>query len=253
MDPIEPHLIRMRRMVAVCFFCTSILAACGKSSLPVSIHGVNYSVEPFSFVLNDPVDPKNQGGGELVDSYAAGGTTCCYELPKIWRPGMKVSIQSKHWVGKSADDSLHDINSTHLVDIPQYADGKPGELWVLRAADGGMNIVSSDFQPDHPSWPGKVKGWPIPSLAYQRERWDLYINHARDNVTTYKDLLREIESNPDEAAQDAWNTDTRYDQKALVGFSGPHDPRYRTKMKKECEEGLKRSLAGLERFQKERP
>lgn len=253
MNPMESPLVRIRRVVGVCFFCAPILAACGKSSVPVNIHGVNYSVEPFSFVLKDPVDPKNEGGGELVDSYAAGGTTCCYELPKQWRPGLKVSIQSKHWVGKSADDSLHDINSTHLIEIPRYADGKPGELWVLRAEDGSMNILSSDFQPDHPSWPGKVKGWPIPSIAYQRERWDLYINHEKDHVSNLQDLLREIESNPDEAAQDAWNTDAKYDQKALIGFSGPHDPKYRARLKKDYEEGLKRRLAEVERFQKGRP
>jgi hypothetical protein len=253
MNSIQFHLVRMRRVVGVCFFCAPLLASCAKSNLPVSIHGVNYSVEPFSFVLKDPADSKNEGGGELVDSYAAGGTTCCYELPKKWRPGIKVSIQSKHWVGKSANDSLRDINSSHLVEIPQYADGKPGELWVLRAADGGMNIVSSDLQPDHPSWPGKVKGWPIPSIAYQRERWDLYIDHEKGYVATFQSLLKKIEFNPDEAAQDSWDTDAKYDKKALIGFSGPHDARYRAKMKKECEEGLKESLAGLERLQKGRP
>jgi hypothetical protein len=36
-----------------------------------------------------------------------------------------------------------------------------GELWVLRGADGSMSVVSSDFQPDHPNWPGRVKDWPV--------------------------------------------------------------------------------------------
>ena len=253
MNPGLWHLVGIRRVAGVCFFCAPILAACGKSSLPVSIHGVNYSVEPFSFVLNDPVDPKNQGSGELVDSYAAGGTTCCYELPKKWRPGIKVSIQSKHWVGKSADNSLHNINSTQLVEIPQYADGKPGELWVLRDTDGSMNIVSSDFQPDHPKWPGKAKGWPVPSLAYQRERWDLYIKVQMGYVSTFETLIKDYATSPDKTAQEDWDVSIKNDRKSLAGFSGPGDPSYRVQLKREYEQGLIRTQAELTRLQRERP
>jgi hypothetical protein len=200
MNRTRSRLLPSHCVIGVCFFCASVLTACGKSALPVSIHGVNYSVEPFSFELQDPSDPKNKGDGELVDSYAAGGTTCCYELPKKWRPGLKVSIQTKHWVGKNADDSLHDIDSTHLVEVPPYADGKPGELWVLRTADGNMEIVSSDFQPDHPKWPGKVKGWPIPSIAYQRERWDIYIEVQQSYLNAYTGLQKKLLESPDKAA-----------------------------------------------------
>lgn len=253
MNPIQSHLIRMRHVVGVCFFCAPILAACGKSSLPVSIHGVNYSVEPFSFVLNDPVDPKNQGGGELVDSYAAGGTTCCYELPKKWRPGIKVSIQSKHWVGRSADASLHDIDSTHLVEIPKYEDNKPGELWVLRAADGSMNIVSSDFQPDHPKWPGTVKGWPIPSLAHQRERWDLYIRHQQDFIIALEELTSKYRADPNLAAQEEWDHAVKYDRNSLAGYEGPRDPHYRAKLKEEYAKGLEQTRGEIRRLQKGRP
>lgn len=253
MNPIQSDLIRMSRVVGICFFCAPILAACGKSSLPVSIHGVNYSVEPFSFALKDPIAPENKGDGELVDSYAAGGTTCCYELPNKWRPGLKVSIQAKHWVGKSADDSLHDIDTTHLVEIPPYADGKPGELWVLRAADGSMNIVSSDFQPDHPNWPGKVKGWPVPSLAYQRERWDLYIKVQMGYVSTFETLLKNFANSPDKTAQEDWDVSMKNDRKSLAGFRGPDDLSYRVRLKREYERGLIESHAELTRLQAGRP
>jgi hypothetical protein len=253
MNSILSHLSGMRRVVCACFFCVSTLAACGKSSIPVSIHGVNYSVEPFSFVLKDPVDPKNEGGGELVDSYAAGGTTCCYELPKSWRPGIKVAIESKHWVGKNADNSLHDIDSTHIVEVPPYVDGKPGELWILRAADGSLNIVSSDFQPDHPKWPGKVKGWPIPSLAYQRARWDIYIVHQQGFLHAYTGLQEKFRSSPDEAAREAWTHALKYDKQSLANFSGPDDPKYRKMLKEDYETGIQEILAEINRLQKGRP
>lgn len=253
MNPIQSHLIRMRHVVGVCFFCAPILAACGKSSLPVSIHGVNYSVEPFSFVLNDPVDPKNQGGGELVDSYAAGGTTCCYELPKKWRPGIKVSIQSKHWVGKSADDSLHDIDSKHLVEIPRYENDKPGELWVLRGGDGRFDIVSSDFQPDHPKWPGRIKGWPIPSLDYQRQRWDLYIDYEKRGVRLYEGLLEELLTTPDVRAKTAWEYALKDDKKSLEGFSGPADSNFRLLLRTDYEHQLTLTRERLQKLERERP
>jgi hypothetical protein len=230
-----------------------LLVACAKSTLPVSIHGVNYSAEPFSFVLRDPGDSKNKGDGELVDSYAAGGTTCCYVLPKKWHPGMEVSIVSKHWLGKAADGSLHDVASTQLVEIPRYADGKPGELWVLRADDGILSLVSSDFQPDHPQWPGKIKGWPVPSLAYQRERWDLYIDHEKGGVRLYERMLVELDTTPDRRATEDWNFAIQDDKKSLDGYSGPTDVRYRAKLRREFEEGLKRSHQQLERLQKGRP
>lgn len=241
------------RLLGVCILSLPLLVACGKSAVPVSIHGVNYSVEPFSFELQDPTDPKNKGDGELVDSYAAGGTTCCYELPKKWRPGLKVTIQSKHWIGKSADDSLHDVASTHVVEVPRYPDTKPGELWVLRAANGAMDIVSSDFQPDHPNWPGKVKGWPEPSLAYQRQRWDLYIEHQQAFINALERLTAKLNASPNEAAQEEWDHSSQYDKKALIGFKGPRDPEFRTHLKKEYMEGLEQTRGEIARLQKGRP
>jgi len=61
-------------------------------------------------------------------------------------------------------------------------DGKPGELWVVRQADGSFGVVSSDYQPDHAKWPGAVKGWPVPTLEYKRKSFDVYINVAEGDV-----------------------------------------------------------------------
>ena len=241
------------RLYCAWLFSLPLLAACGKSALPVSIHGVNYSVEPFSFELRDPNNPKNRGDGELVDSYAAGGTTCCYELPKKWQPGLKVIVQSKHWLGKAVDDSLHDVAGTQVIDIPRYPDEKPGELWVLRAANGTMDIVSSDFQPDHPKWPGNVKGWPVPSLAYKRERWDLYIKEQLDYVIMFENLIREFNKFPEKMAQEDWDVSMKNNRKNLAGFSGPGDARFRVRLKKEYEQGLIESRAELNRLKAGRP
>lgn len=245
--------MNISRLTGACSLSVLLLVACGKAVVPVNIHGVNYSVEPFSFELQDPNDPKNRGDGELVDSYAAGGTTCCYELPKRWRPGLKITVHSKHWVGKSANDSLHRIASTHTVEVPRYPEGNPGEIWVLRAEGGSIAIVSSDLQPDHARWPGKVKGWPVPSLAYQRELWDRYIEHEKGGVRLYKKLLNELDTKPDQRAMDDWNFALKDDKKSLEGYSGPADVKYRAMLRREFEEGLKRSQQQLESMEKGRP
>jgi hypothetical protein len=247
------RLSQIRRMFCAFILSAPLLTACAKSTLPVSIHGVNYSAEPFSFVLEDPADPKNKGDGELVDSYAAGGTTCCYVLPKKWQPGIKVSILSKHWLGKSTDNSLHDVAGVHSVEIPRYADGKPGELWVLRAADGTLDIVSTDFQPDHPKWPGKVKGWPVPSLAYQRDRYDLYIDHEKGGVRLYERMLVELDTIPDQRAAEDWDFAVRRGKKSIDGFTGSTDVKFRAMLRREFEEGLKYSREQVERLEKGRP
>jgi hypothetical protein len=173
--------------------------------------------------------------------------------PKKWRAGIKVTINSNHWLGKLDDGTLREVAGTHSVELPRYADGKPGELWVLRAADGTMNLVSSDFQPDHQKWPGKVKGWPVPSLAYQRERWDLYIEHEKGGVKLFEQSLIELDTVPDIRAIDDWNLAQRHNKKSLAGYSGPSDPRFRRKLRLESEEGLERSRRQLEQLERSRP
>ena len=86
MNSIRLRLLRSRRVIGACVLSTLMLVACGKSTLPVSIHGVNYSVEPFSFEVKDPIDPSNNGDGELVDSAVAGLLGPRYVLP----PGDRV-------------------------------------------------------------------------------------------------------------------------------------------------------------------
>jgi hypothetical protein len=244
---------QLRRVWAACLLSVPMLVACAKPTLSVSLHGVNYSGQVFSFIVIDPNNPNNSGGSGLIDPYAAGGTECCYELPKKWRPGMKIAIRSTHSVGKLADNTLRDVVENHSVDVPRYADGKPGELWVLRTADGSVDLVSSDFQPDHTRWPGKVKGWPVPSLEYQRERWDLYIDHERGGVKLYEGLLAELQATPDQAAIDEWNYLLEHDKQLLKGFSGPNDKKFREKLWSDYEGGLKRSRQQLQRLTERRP
>lgn len=239
--------------LAVCLSAIAALSGCAKATVPVSIHGVNYSAQTFSYVIEDPANSKNSGGGELIEPFSAGGAMCCYELPSKWAAGMTVRIVGRYWLPKKADGSLPEIVETKIVEVPRYVDGKAGELWVLRAADGALSIISSDFQPDHAKWPGKVKGWPVPSLEHKRAQWDLRIHHEAEGVRLYQRLLEEMRSAPDDSAKESWQFSQKRDPKSIAGFSGPGDVRYRSFLIQSYEDSLKRSNENLHQLKEKRP
>ncbi|MEW6369805.1 MAG: DUF3304 domain-containing protein [Pseudomonadota bacterium] len=244
-----PYLGRLLLLVALA------LTACEQpvSDVDVNIHGVNYAGDAFSYYVIDPGKPKSGAGGELINAFEAGGMTCCFTLPKVWRPGIKVRIDTTHWLTKRPDNSLPEVKETHLVEVPRYADGKPGELWVLRAADGSVSVVSSDFQPDHEKWPGEVKGWPVPSLEYQRERWEILRKHQQGFVDIYVSLLEALNKAPQSQANDAWEHAKVHRPTSLKGFSGPDDPAYHLALRKRYEQGLQESKEELARLMETRP
>lgn len=242
------------RHLSTCWLLVALLlVGCEKPTVDVNIHGVNYKDDAFSYVVADPARPNSAAGGELIDAFAAGGTTCCFTLPRIWRPGIKVQISTTHWLPKLPDDSLPEVKETHVAEVPRYEDGKPGELWVLRNADGGVSLVSSDFQPDHEKWPGKVKGWPVPSLEYQRERWEFFRKQEEDSVELYVSLIRDLERSPQAELKGAWEFAKEHEPSSLKGFSGPSDPNYAIALKKEYAEGLIRTKKRLQEFMETRP
>lgn len=242
-----------RRLLGCWLLFAILLAGCEKQTVDVNIHGVNYKGDAFSYYVADPARPDSGTSGELIDAFSAGGTTCCFTLPKKWRPGIKVQISTTHWLPKRPDDSLPEVKKTHVVEVPQYADGKPGELWVLRSADEEINLISSDFQPDHERWPGKVKGWPVPSLEYQRKKWELLREHKEDFVQAYVSLLLDLEQSPQSAAKKAWEHAQQYEPSSLIPFSGATDPQYLIALKKEYEDGLKETRHELKSFEETRP
>ncbi|MES2347541.1 MAG: DUF3304 domain-containing protein [Pseudomonadota bacterium] len=259
---VEMNGVRMRangvkalyvRLAVICVITLPALTACAKNTVPVSVHGVNYAADEFSYVIEDPSNNKNTAGGETIGPFAAGGTMCCYDLPTKWRSGIQIKISATHWQKVKPDGSLPEVSETKVVEVPQYLNGKAGELWVLRAADGQLSLVSSDFQPDHPKWPGKLKGWPVPSLTYQRERWDISIHTEQTYFDAYTGLLKEMSDNPVKAAADSWAHAKKYDPQSLVAFSGPQDPAYHSYLIKDYKTSLAQVQKKLKELKEHRP
>lgn len=229
------------------------LAACEKSTVDVNLSGVNYTKDAFTYIVSDVANPRVGSGGGLIDPFASGGITCCVSLPKKWRPGIKLHIRTTHWVEGGPEKKIQEVKGEQIVDVSAYVDDKPGDLWVIREMDGKFTVISSDFQPNHPKWPGKVKGWPVPSLEYRRQRWEQYKKHQQMFVETYQELLDELKNSPDAHADGSWRHAMEYNKKSLRGFSGPKDPDYRDFLKKNYTEALENSRNELEKVMKGQP
>ncbi|ATD61133.1 hypothetical protein CNX70_13885 [Janthinobacterium svalbardensis] len=227
----------MKKIILLCFLIMPVFAACNNiSETSVSVHGVNYSDQEFTYVLQDPLRPSNQAGGETIGRYGAGGTMCCFTLPEKWRPGIKVNIQYTYYLPKKPDGSLPEIRKSTVVELPHY--DEPQELWVLRNVDGSMSIVSSMYQPDHPKWPGKIKGWPVPSLEYRRERWGLYMEHQLVFLRSSERLLEELKKYPEIRTSKSWDTEKQINPEVVLKFKGPKDPNYILYLKNSYEESI---------------
>jgi hypothetical protein len=228
--------------------------------------------------VEDPSNPDNHGGGEMVDSFAAGGTLCCYELPRIWKPGMQLDIHTIRYINPPPDEphdprkAIEEIRETHRVTVPEYPKGRPGELWVLRNADGTFGVAISDYQPDHAKWPGAVKGWPVPSVEYRREQWDMYIKDAEGSVEGDQEAIAKLTTTPEELALHHWTymqkeiamfagstaqSDAvrfaREYREVLSKFSGPTDPKFIEWLKRSYEETLLKSMKKLQELKDSRP
>lgn len=178
---------------------------------------------------------------------------CCFTLPVQWRPGINVNVQVTYWLKSDAAEPLLEQRKLYTAEIPRYPVDKIGELWVLRTAEGDVEIVMSDVEPSNVGWPGKVKGWPQPSLSFERERWEIERKQAEIYVSTYQDGLEELNSNKNIDMSEEWDLDSKYHESDVRNFSGPKDARY-VKYKKEIyTEGLKRSKARLDQLVKSKP
>lgn len=146
-------------------------------------------------------------------------------------------INYTYYLPEDAQGNAPAVRKSALVDIPKYA--VPEELWVVRDAAGGMSLISSNFQPNHPKWPGRIKGWPVPSLEYRRELWQRSMDHEAGNVELYEGFLSRLKKNPLSEAEKAWPLESANDPAVKKAFSGPSDPKFIAYLRSDYEESLK--------------
>lgn len=237
----------------------SMLGACAKSEraddgrVPVAIHGVNHTAQEFTFVLADPLDEENVAGGETINAYGAGGAMCCFNLPQQWRSGLKAEVRATIWLDPTPKKKLQSLKKRYVLEIPAYEQGKAAELWVLRTGDDEFSVVLSDLQPDHPEWPGKIKGWPVPSVDYRRIIHARSVKEAQSDVDLYEGLLAELKNQPDKHGERVWEYKMVSESKTLKIYSGSKDPAFLAVLRAEYQTGLVEAREQLRRVKAVQP
>jgi len=202
------------RALTLTLFAVACLGACSlprksDGKIGVDTGGVNYSDQAMTYALSDPNDPNNRSA-EPVDPYGAGGTMCCFRIPETWQAGIKVRL-------KIYDGSLNLVKDT-MVELPPYVDGKPGQLWAVLYQDGSVEVVSSNYGPPHEKWPGKIKGWPVPSIEYRRKLIEREIHAAKQSIAVSKRVLSDPNTSPELRGMAQSNLDI--DTKVLQSLEG---------------------------------
>jgi hypothetical protein len=226
-----------------------LLSACSiplarDSKVGVEISGVNYSDQAITYAISDPND-SGSVGAEPLNPFTGGGIMCCYRLPEKWRPGIKVRVQ----IFDTHRDPVKDV----IVDLPPYVDGKPGRIWAVHYQDGAVDVLSSDYGPPHAKWPGKVKGWPVPTIEYRRKRWERELDLEKSDVQNAEKLLKDLMDNPKESLKQSWKHDKKYSRDEIAKFSGPDDPKYKEYRQWRYEQYLRRSQERVDNLMKRKP
>lgn len=241
----KAFMYRLSTMLAA----ATLLAACSispnsDSKIGVDISGVNYSDMPITYIVSDPND-KASVGAEPLDPFAAGGSMCCFRLPATWQPGIKVKVEIL--------DTNRNPFKEEIVDLPPYVDGKPGRIWAVLYQDGSVEVLSSEYGPPNTKWPGKVKGWPVPTVEYRRMLWERDLRYMQSDINATTTLIEQLEKNPEASLQESWVFDKQYRAKDIEKFSGPNDLEYRTYLRQRYQESLARRKQRLENWMKRKP
>ncbi len=119
---------------------------------------INYSDREVVLSVVDPLNPSNHGGGDVLNPYGMGGAICCFGIPEKWHLGYQVIVQYSFYPDKTWHEKI--------VDVPPYAEGIAGDIWIAMHEDGQVEAVVSNFGPARSEWPGRIKGPPVASEKY---------------------------------------------------------------------------------------
>jgi len=163
-----------------------------EDSLGLAVSNVNYSGISYpSALVVDPATDQS-AGGEAAMAYGAGGQMCCYSLPTQWRPGIQVEVRLlMPTKAKNYEEykNMPDVWQKKLVEIPPYQ-GRPGTLWIVIYPDQQVAVYATNDEPSSPNWPGKIKGWPVPSVEYRRMLWDRKMSDLQKEKKIYEAAIK---------------------------------------------------------------
>ena len=158
-----------------------LLAVCLPGvAMAASIQALNYSSREVDYIaVENPGNTNSGGGGDSIRPYGQGGSICCFSVPEKWHADLKVVVVYQ----LSPDPTFH----RETVSVPPYPDGKGGDIWLIVYEDGSVGAVVSLYGPSRPEWPGKIKGYPVPTKEYRDER-------RKEKIKREKAVLHSMEN-----------------------------------------------------------
>ncbi|MDO9402627.1 MAG: DUF3304 domain-containing protein [Polaromonas sp.] len=152
---------KMLRMVFLLAF-GSLLSACQEPTAGVSIVGYNHTIDRSIYTFT--VDGRM--GSNLRPESGGGKFSCCVDIPKTWRPGLKVRIRWEYQGGTAIPPPPPPQEAEVDVDVPAYTPQDLGRLAVHFYPDHQVAVVVTRMSIDHRDYPAALK-WdaPIPKDA----------------------------------------------------------------------------------------
>ena len=158
-----------------------------------SVRALNYTArEIYMIGVEEPGNPKNDGGGDALNPYSGGGSICCFGIPSQWHPDLKVIVEYQFYPEKEVRRAL--------VNVPPYPDGKPGDIWLIVHEDESPEAVVSKYGPSRPEWPGKIKGYPVPSREYRLKLWGEKLQREKSSKAGFERALQRTDITPEQRA-----------------------------------------------------
>ncbi len=189
--PLWPKI--MLTLLALILSACSHLGQADELSAPLT--SVNYTDWPFDWVGVTKVETPNQTmAADRVSAFSASGLMCCVILPREWRKGMELIVATRDGTrAETPEEWSKEKMPTiqHRVPVPPYTPQDMGTVWVQLLPGGKVVLVVSRYDPDHPSWPGEVKGWPVPTLEFRRQIWDRDMDLMRKNLEDFESAVQE--------------------------------------------------------------
>ncbi|MBE2167853.1 MULTISPECIES: DUF3304 domain-containing protein [unclassified Cobetia] len=244
------------------------LTACGQEpdTVELNITGADYAGTGIrAFRVRNPDVPDAYGDGGSMAPYGGGGIRCCYQVPKQWHEGLTAEIEVYYPLkGKNGDEMVEDlkkreaagnVTETFNVSVPKYQTPAAGTLWVQFMPDKGIKVVVSDLSPDHEDYPGDVKGWPVPSDEYRRQKINQEIKFLESSKNNQQEDLNELERNSGTVLKSYWNvfSDIMHMAKEIKGFSDYQDPGFNDFLKSYLKAGIARDDRKIDIYRRSRP
>lgn len=158
----------------------------------LEVRALNYSARQLTSLRVTAADnPGNSAATDPLLPYAEAYATSYFTLPRQWRAGLAAQVAYRLY----PDSAMRQAR----VEIPRYPAGKPGALWLIVGADEKIEIVVAEYNdgaakelpyPGDDAWPGKLKEFPRPPLAYRQQVWAGVIQEKKAALLDARTLLK---------------------------------------------------------------